>query len=598
MSESANKPFVPHRKKYSVLWLIGGFFFLLLVFFVFQLFGPNPRIVVSKQTTFITEPLGAGGLPDYEQYLLNELRDGVTPENNAVTLLWQALFPADMPPQDIPLVATELGLEQVPLAEEALVPLYSDANHKRVAGFLLGEKPKSDDALKNGDAAANAEAEPDALDFNEYVAREDANALVIEEVLDRAMDRPWTSAQLPPIADWIRENQAPLDLIVEASRRPRWYAPSPTLLNKDRELLIAVLLPIQQATRDAARALSVRAMWHLGEGRPMEAWEDLLAIHRLSHLMVQGQTLVEQLVGIALSGIACDRTVTFLDHVELTPEQARKVQRDLTRLPKFAAIARSLDQTERLLAIDAFIAMGSGGELVSDIGGNDFGGGVFNVVAIDWNLVLRDTNRWYDRLVAAAKLPDREARVAAFEKIEADMQVLVAQTKAPKRMLAAVVSRQQRSKVVSGIVLGLFLPAVNAATDAEDRQNTTLELTRLAAALAVHRAEHGAYPGSLDELLPNLVERLPVDVFGGKPFVYKRSADGYLLYGTGANGVDDGGSHETHRVLNGQKLDLLDEAEADKLQSEIPMGADDISIRVPRPAFELPKINPPGEDNR
>jgi hypothetical protein len=598
MSESANKPFVPHRKKYSVLWLIGGFFFLLLVFFVFQLFGPNPRIGVSKQTTFITEPLGAGGLPDYEQYLLNELRDGVTPENNAVTLLWQALFPADMPPQDIPLVATELGLEQVPLAEEALVPLYSDANHKRVAGFLLGEKPKSDDALKNGDAAANAEAEPDALDFNEYVAREDANALVIEEVLDRAMDRPWTSAQLPPIADWIRENQAPLDLIVEASRRPRWYAPSPTLLNKDRELLIAVLLPIQQATRDAARALSVRAMWHLGEGRPMEAWEDLLAIHRLSHLMVQGQTLVEQLVGIALSGIACDRTVTFLDHVELTPEQARKVQRDLTGLPKFAAIARSLDQTERLLAIDAFIAMGSGGELVSDIGGNDFGGGVFNVVAIDWNLVLRDTNRWYDRLVAAAKLPDREARVAAFEKIEADMQVLVAQTKAPKRMLAAVVSRQQRSKVVSGIVLGLFLPAVNAATDAEDRQNTTLELTRLAAALAVHRAEHGAYPGSLDELLPNLVERLPVDVFGGKPFVYKRSADGYLLYGTGANGVDDGGSHETHRVLNGQKLDLLDEAEADKLQSEIPMGADDISIRVPRPAFELPKINPPGEDNR
>jgi hypothetical protein len=43
---------------------------------------------------------------------------------------------------------------------------------------------------------------------------------------------------------------------------------------------------------------------------------------------------------------------------------------------------------------------------------------------------------------------------------------------------------------------------------------------------------------------------------------------------------------------------MLDEAEADKLQSEIPMGADDISIRVPRPAFELPKINPPGEDNR
>jgi hypothetical protein len=597
MSQENADDFTLPRKKRSVLWWIAGLFLLLVAFFFYQLFGPNPRIVVSKQTTFITQPLGADGLPDYEQHLLNMLRDGVTPENNAVTLLFQALFPAEVQPQDIPLVVTELGLDQAPFAEEALVPLYSDANRERVKEFLIGKKPTSGEAFTAGDAAASAEAEGDTLDFNEYVEWDDVNARLIEKVLDESMNRPWTSAQLPPIADWIRENQAPLDLIVEASRRPRFYAPSPTLLNNDRDLLIAVLLPIQQHTRSAARSLSVRAMWHLGEGRPMEAWDDILAIHRLSNLLAQGHWLIEQLIAIAISGIACENTVTFLDHAELTPDQARQVQRDLAGLPNFAVAAKSLNQGERLSALDAFVNIGWGavGETYANLsgGGNDIGTSGLNIVSVDWNLVLRDTNRWYDRLVAAADLRDREARVAAFAKIDADVRLLQAEIKTPSRLASGIVSRQQRSKIVSNIMLSLFLPALNAVTDAEDRQNTTLELTRLAAALAVYRAEHGAYPESIDQLLPAIIERLPVDVFSGMPFVYKRSEEGYLLYGLGANGTDEGGSNETYRVLKGGQIDMLDESEAEARQMQIPKGADDFSILVPRPAFELPKTMVP-----
>jgi hypothetical protein len=214
-------------------------------------------------------------------------------------------------------------------------------------------------------------------------------------------------------------------------------------------------------------------------------------------------------------------------------------------------------------------------------------------VSVDWNVVLRETIRWYDRIVAAAKLADREARAAALATIEADMQRLVSATRTSRRMLAGVLSREHRSQIVSSMMLGLFLPAVNTAIEAEDRQNTTLELTRLAAALAVYRAKHSAYPESLDELVPGVIERMSVDVLSGKPFVYKRSADGYLLYGLGANGSDEGGSSEWYGALNGQQLDTLDEVDADALRSQIPMGADDICIRVPRPAFELPKITAP-----
>jgi hypothetical protein len=604
MSTYTGEPFVPRRKKYSVLWLVGGFFFLLLVFFFFQLFGPNPRIVVSKQTTFITEPLGPDGLPDYEQYVLDLVRDGVTPENNAVSLLWPALFPADVDPQYHAAVAAELGLDEIPSETEALKSYYGKDMERRLAEFLMqggkaneSIKPPADDRAQDAEELAmeGGNGSGPLWDWHQ------ANPGVVEKLLESVTQRPWTSEQVPPLAEWAKANQAPIDLLVEASRRERYYAPSESLVNNQRDMLVAMLLPMVQSTREAGRALSVRAMWHLGEGRPMDAWQDILAIHRLSHLVAQGYTLVEQLVGLALSGVACDCTVAFLDHAELTAEQARQVQRDLAGLPNFAMMARSLNTGERLMALDAFIRTGSGGggEMFSGLtggGSNEFGNTAFDIVSVDWNLVLRETNRWYDRLVAAAKLQDREARVTAFAKIEADMQFLVSETRTPTRMLAGVVSRRQRSKIVSGIMLGLFLPAVNAATEAEDRQNTTLELTRLAAALAVYRAEHGAYPATIDELVPGVIARLPVDVLSGKPFVYKRGAEGFLLYGVGPNGKDEGGSNERYRVLKGQEIDLLDELEAEAQQIQIPKDADDISILVPRPAFELPKVVEPSAE--
>jgi hypothetical protein len=118
--------------------------------------------------------------------------------------------------------------------------------------------------------------------------------------------------------------------------------------------------------------------------------------------------------------------------------------------------------------------------------------------------------------------------------------------------------------------------------------NTTLELTRLAAALAVYRVEHNAYPEKLDDLEPRELNQLPVDLYNGKSFLYRRDGMGYLLYSVGANGADDGGSHEQWGVAEGQWLNQLDETEAERLRAEIRAGADDIAIRLPRPAFALP----------
>jgi hypothetical protein len=306
-------------------------------------------------------------------------------------------------------------------------------------------------------------------------------------------------------------------------------------------------------------------------------------------------------VAIATAHNACNATVTLLHHGQLSVELAREIDRDLATLPPFSAMARSLDQMERIAALDAFIRVGTGGgnEMFSAVSGvqdNDFGNNAFNVISVDWNVVLRESNRWYDRLAAAARMPDRPTREAEFDQIEAEMQQMVAEIRTPSRWLTGVVSRKQRSKLVSSLMLGLFLPAVSSAIEAQDRGNAIHELTRLAAALAVYRAEHGGYPDGLEALVPGVLTKLPVDLYNAKPFVYQRDGDGHLLYSMGANGTDDGGSNDQLRLLKGQPIDDLSETEQQNVSAASMQGTDDISVRVPRSAFELPKVIPPTEE--
>jgi hypothetical protein len=63
-----------------------------------------------------------------------------------------------------------------------------------------------------------------------------------------------------------------------------------------------------------------------------------------------------------------------------------------------------------------------------------------------------------------------------------------------------------------------------------------------AVALKRHRLRHGAYPGSLDKLVPEFLVTIPSDPMTDETLDYQRKNDGaFLLYSTGMNAIDDGG---------------------------------------------------------
>ena len=62
-----------------------------------------------------------------------------------------------------------------------------------------------------------------------------------------------------------------------------------------------------------------------------------------------------------------------------------------------------------------------------------------------------------------------------------------------------------------------------------------------ALAVAQFRQQTGKLPDSLDELVPNLLDTLPLDPFDGQPLRYAAASDGCRIYSVGVDGIDQGG---------------------------------------------------------
>jgi hypothetical protein len=276
----------------------------------------KPPFSISKETTSITEPLDADGYPDYAAALHQRLQRGVTPDNNAAVLLWKAFGPhpegAKMPEPFF----KWLGVKP-PEKGDYFTPLRNYLKNQNKGEGLAGNDP-------------------------------------IFEDLARCSHRPWKASQHPQFAAWLKSNEKPLALVVEATKRSHYYSPLvPKISEKGSSGLIGALMPGVQKCRELASALTARAMLRLGEGRLNDAWDDLLACHRLGRLVARGSTLIEALVGIAIDAVAAKADLAFLDNANVKTERLQSCLRDLQKLPPLPRMADKVDLGERFFGLDA-----------------------------------------------------------------------------------------------------------------------------------------------------------------------------------------------------------------------------------------------------
>jgi hypothetical protein len=350
-------------------------------------------------------------------------------------------------------------------------------------------------------------------------------------------------------------------------------------------------------------------MLHLGENRYEQAWEDTLAIYRWAQLVGAGYTLIDQLIMFSLESSAHLATLAILDSTDLSPALAKKILSDLSRPRRVrTSLAECFNQGERLFGLSSV----DDPSLVDDL--SDIPPVL--LTSLDWNIPLRRLNRAYDAISEAAKQTNWQLRRRAS--VEFETEHMLFQVKSRLQKITAVLGRQRRSELVADLMVSVLMPALSAAIDAETRADSQLALVRLAAALAVYRSEQGEYPDSLDSLLPSVPAAALIDLYQEKPYVYRRTSNGYLLYSPGPNGRDDAGCNEVMGVYKGystsievetlhqlldsdapvelspEEQDNLDPLELEQMEARveiagrIPADADDIAIRMPRPKLVLP----------
>lgn len=405
---------------------------------LWNLFGPEPRIAVSPRTTFITAPVAADGLPDYAAHLTALLGPAPPPEENAAVLVLEALWPLEMKPgsRELAAVCRALGAAGPP-RDPPLVDLENDPLVKA------------------------------AVDDTKVVT-----------------EKPWRGDDLEAVSAWVTRNSPALDRLVAASRRPRYWFASPTLLESARPMLFSLLLPDIQSFRRAARSLACRGMWHLGAGRTTEAWTDILAIHRLSRLLGSQEHrhatfLVTHLVAIAVADVADTATRHLLAEPGLSAAERAVIRRDLEALAPLGDVTTPIG-IERLAGIDAAVFCGTnrGGTgrravLSSPLYGitagtpaNPFGPFVF-ATSLDWNTVLTKLNESYDSLDAAAALPTAALRTAEFKRLEAHRAPSVGATvsRIVGTGLMLLVNREARSIEAATTLEAVLMPALSAYSD-------------------------------------------------------------------------------------------------------------------------------------
>jgi hypothetical protein len=454
------------------------------------------HIPVRPDTTVITAPLAADGMPDYVAWMDARLKDGVTPENNAALVLLQVEDPSRLSSGWREGAGRALG---VAIPAHPAEPYLS--------------RSRLFDRLREGGLSADAA---------------NAEASRIWEVIFR---RPWNASEFPPAAAWLAENEQTFQRIHAALQRPRYYLPLLDAAGQRPRHLREVYPAADALSSSLFILLRARLQLRIGEGDHAGARQDLADLYRLGAL--HGPENDYQSNGT--KRWAAPRAVALAQSMPVTG------LRDLLAI--LSAASSSMISSPDLsndwwrfmelekLQYAAAHGIGPGLEWAGNTNQSWYyttgaiGSLLSSTMPIDYPGWCRTVNGWYDHRAAAAKLPtyreQRSAEQAAYHPAgarDADYRLPFFH---PARLLAGVTysedaySRTQAAEVT--------------------------DLATLAVALAGHRAEHGAYPDRLHALVPAWLPSVPIDRFNDEPLHYRKTADGYVLYSVGPDLKDDRG---------------------------------------------------------
>jgi hypothetical protein len=448
----------------------------------------GPRFVISKETTYVTGPVRADGTIDYVEAVNERLSKGVTKENNAGILMLQAEM------------AGEVGRPE----------------HFAKVWKKLGIAPPA--PVK--DAAGN---DPPGL--------------------DETLTGLWTADKAPQVAEWLKAQAGLLQLMIDGSKRDRYYVP--LVRENESDPLVSVLLPHLSHQRRLCRMLKSRAMLRLGNEEMDGFCDDVIALVRIGRLTTHAPTLVENLVGTSCEAMGYDAIKIAATGRWLSEAQVDRLLKELRAAPPRRQMYDVFEGGERgflleFLQTAAVHGVGEAEKMLAALGPKN---GItlppVDPIAKDWNQAMRKANWWYDQLAEAGKKTSYVERMRACNVVMRDIGALKEKTSGWRAPFASIEDR----------MIVLVMPSMDRAYMNETKIAANRELTETALALSGFRSKTAEYPPDLKMLVPTWFKQTPVDCFNDHPLTYRLEGNGYVLLSVGPDEVAGDGRTTTDDLV-------------------------------------------------
>ena len=284
--------------------------------------------------------------------------------------------------------------------------------------------------------------------------------------------KPWTFDDLPMLKDWLDENEAGIDMLVEAVHKPVFYAP---MVRKSEDEPLVTRSGAHDF-REFARAIQARAMYRVGIGNIDGAIDDIIAGYWLARHVGKHGTLVECLVGIAFEGMAVSIPIGGNPAVLPSQEQLQRLLDAIHSLPPLQKLEDCFEM-ERLsmLGILQEYALG---KKVDMFGVPESG---LWCAGVDWNFVFREVNDAFNSIIAGRNVEEPIAHIGE--------NILFGKGRQPSVKLTV----RERTKLVRDTFVS-FVSPLQSAREAENRRQCFENMKLLTLALLLYQHEHGQMP--------------------------------------------------------------------------------------------------------
>ena len=359
----------------------------------------------------------------------------------------------------------------------------------------------------------------------------------LSQLRDRISEQGWQLAN-DEVRQFLHDNEDALLAWKEGTQKDlALYIPA-----EDYE--ITTLLEVVQNMRELHRTAILICKQLEAEGHyPQEAWYWYRAAVRASRHTGTHGCFIERLVGMALFQETASHLESWAAHPELSGDDLRKaidqLQTDwqLTEKPSTALQIEYLTLEHTLENIS--------GELASELGAN--------------SPMLNPKLMYF---IGEPELSRRVARVYFRNQLEfCDLHLyqrpstvglmdLYDDPRAFKLSDGDTWDAEKFEAALSRATLARWLlPATASVTHAFDREAARYRTLLVTLAGQAFRRDHGHFPKTLGELVPDYLDEIPLDNFDGKPLKYRFDPAGPVVYSVFQNLTDDGGLEWSHDSL-------------------------------------------------